>query len=111
MQRTIVSSTSVRTSASPGRPCESLTRCVSALFQIEHTTFEFSDPKIERLVALTSADRRWMDEIVKTVEETWNPEDPTRPLGMVFRGSDDFLRAKVSLVQHTDLSRTETCAD
>jgi len=37
-----------------------------------------------------------MDDVVRTVEETWNPEDPTRPIGMVFRGSDDFLRAKVS---------------
>lgn len=36
-----------------------------------------------------------MDEIVKTVDETWNPSDPSRPINMSFRGSDDFLRAKV----------------
>lgn len=47
--------------------------------QIEHTTLEFSDPKLERLVALTPADRRWMDEIVRTVEETWNPEGTSSP--------------------------------
>jgi hypothetical protein len=41
--------------------------------QIEHTTFEFSDPKLERLVGLTPADRKWMDDVVKTVEDSWNP--------------------------------------
>lgn len=33
--------------------------------------FEFSDPKIERMVALTPADRKWMDDVVRTVEESW----------------------------------------
>jgi hypothetical protein len=36
-----------------------------------------------------------MDEVVKAVDETWNPDDPSRPANMSFRGSDDFLRAKV----------------
>lgn len=35
-------------------------------------TFEFTDPKIDRMVALTPSDRRWMDDVVKTVEETWD---------------------------------------
>jgi hypothetical protein len=95
MQRTTVSSTLVSNSAFSLLIDSSAQLSLIRVYQIEHTTFDFSDPKIERLVALTSADRRWMDEIVKTVEETWNPEDPTRPTGMVFRGSDDFLRAKV----------------
>jgi hypothetical protein len=63
--------------------------------QLESTSFEFPDAKLERLVALTGADRKWMDDLVSTVEETWNPADPTRPLGMAFKGSDDYLRAKV----------------
>ena len=39
--------------------------------QIENMTFEFRDPKIERLVSLTPADRKWMDDVVRTVEETF----------------------------------------
>ena len=39
--------------------------------QIESMTFEFPDPKLERLVALTAADRKWMDDVVRTVEESW----------------------------------------
>lgn len=35
-----------------------------------------------------------MDDINRTVEDTWNPVDPSRPIGMSFKGSDDFLRAK-----------------
>lgn len=42
---------------------------------------EFRDPKIERLAGLTAADRKWMDEIVKDVNDTY-VDDPTRPAGM-----------------------------
>jgi len=50
---------------------------------------------VERLATLTPADRKWMDDIVKDVNEGWNEKDPTRPLTMQFKGSDDYLRAKV----------------
>ena len=50
---------------------------------------------MERLGALTAADRRWMDDIVRDVNEEWNDKDPSRPLTMQFKGSDDYLRAKV----------------
>jgi len=61
---------------------------------IETNTFEFRDPKLERVVSLTAADRKWMDDILRDVTETWNPEDPGVPLHMQFRGSDDYLRGK-----------------
>ncbi|KAG8881086.1 late secretory pathway protein avl9 [Tulasnella sp. 331] len=64
------------------------------LINIELNTFEFKDPKLERLVALTPADRKWMDDMVRDVNESWNEKDPTRPLTMQFKGSDDYLRAK-----------------
>jgi hypothetical protein len=44
---------------------------IDSSLQIENVSFTFSDPKLERLVSLTPADRRWMDDVVKTVEETW----------------------------------------
>ncbi|KAG8983671.1 late secretory pathway protein avl9 [Tulasnella sp. 427] len=64
------------------------------LINIETNTFEFKDPKIERLVTLTPADRKWMDDIVRDVNDGWNESDPSRPLTMEFKGSDDYLRAK-----------------
>ncbi|KAL7424505.1 hypothetical protein Q5752_000189 [Cryptotrichosporon argae] len=57
------------------------------LVNIDNNTFEFIDAKTERLVALTPADRKWMDEIVKTVEDSY---DTVRR----FKGSDDDLRAR-----------------
>ncbi|KLT44676.1 hypothetical protein CC85DRAFT_242154 [Cutaneotrichosporon oleaginosum] len=59
------------------------------LANIETMTFDFPDSKVERLVALTAADRKWMDDIVKTVEDTWNLPEGERP---GFLGSDDDLR-------------------
>lgn len=34
------------------------------------------------MVALTPADRKWIDEVVKDVNDTWNESDPQRPIGM-----------------------------
>lgn len=96
-RRTTASSTCV---GWPPRPSSQIGCSPSldvSILQIEQTSLEFADPKLERLVSLTPADRRWMDDLVKTVEDSWNPEDPTRPLGMAFKGSDDDLRAKVRL--------------
>lgn len=53
-----------------------------------------ADPKLASLLTLTAADRKWMDEIVSTVDSSWNTSDPSRPAGMSFVGSDDFIRAK-----------------
>lgn len=39
--------------------------------QIEANAFEFRDPKLERSAGLTPADRKWMDDIVKDVNESW----------------------------------------
>ncbi|KAF8588564.1 hypothetical protein K439DRAFT_1334974 [Ramaria rubella] len=64
------------------------------LVNIESHTFEFRDSKLERLMALTPADRKWIDDIVKDVNESWSEDDPTRPTGMKFKGSDDYLREK-----------------
>jgi hypothetical protein len=36
------------------------------------------------MVALTAADRKWIDDLVKDVNDTWNEEDPQRPLRMQY---------------------------
>ncbi|KAN0123591.1 Transport protein Avl9 domain containing protein [Russula decolorans] len=64
---------------------------IELLVDVESCSIEFRDPKIERAVALTPADRKWVDEIVKDVNDTWDTEDA----GMRrFKGSDDHLRIK-----------------
>ncbi|KIR51864.1 cytoplasmic protein [Cryptococcus gattii Ru294] len=61
------------------------------LVNIDNNTFIFPDPKLERVVGLTPADRRWMDDVVQTVEESWSLSEGERPS---YRGSDDDLRAR-----------------
>ncbi|EGG13046.1 uncharacterized protein MELLADRAFT_87009 [Melampsora larici-populina 98AG31] len=88
---------------------------IDAIANIELATLEFKDPKLASLVALTPADRKWMDEVrsfvfdhnalydrhinaksgfqlIAAVDSSWNPEDPSRPIGNRFVGSDDYLR-------------------
>jgi len=64
------------------------------LVNIEINAFEYKDSKFEKLMALTAADRKWIDDIVNDVNDGWNENDPTRPTGMQFKGSDDYLRTK-----------------
>ena len=52
--------------------------------QSETGVFEFRDPVLERTTALTAADRKWMDEIVRDVNETWDDIDPRQSPGMQY---------------------------
>ena len=54
-------------------------RFLRYLLQTENATLEFRNPRLERLVALTAADRKWMDEIVRDVNDTWDDRDPLKP--------------------------------
>jgi hypothetical protein len=62
--------------------------------KIESASIEILNPKLNSLLQPTAADRKWMGEIVTTVDNSWNDKDPTRPADMHFIGSEDFLRAK-----------------
>ncbi|KAJ7617522.1 transport protein Avl9-domain-containing protein, partial [Mycena polygramma] len=66
---------------------------VDLLVNTETGVLEFRDPKLERSAGLTPADRKWMDDIVKDVNDGWNDEEG-RPVSMMFKGSDDYLRTK-----------------
>ncbi|QRW14942.1 Late Secretory pathway protein AVL9 [Ceratobasidium sp. AG-Ba] len=74
------------------------------LVNLETNTFEYSNPNVERLGALTGADRKFIDDLVKDVNDGWNEADPSRPLGMQFKGSDDYLRTKFEEYIYTALS-------
>ncbi|KAJ6585376.1 transport protein Avl9-domain-containing protein [Mycena capillaripes] len=66
---------------------------IDLLVNTETGVLEFRDPKLEREAGLTPADRKWMDDIVKDVNDGWNDEEG-RPVSMMFKGSDDYLRIK-----------------
>ncbi|KAJ7851670.1 transport protein Avl9-domain-containing protein [Mycena olivaceomarginata] len=66
---------------------------IDLLVNTETGVLEFRDPKLERSAGLTPADRKWMDDIVTDVNDGWNDEDG-RPVSIMFKGSDDYLRQK-----------------
>ncbi|KLO05626.1 hypothetical protein SCHPADRAFT_1002797 [Schizopora paradoxa] len=92
---------------------------IDLLINIETNTFEFKDPKLERLVALTAADRKWMDDIVKDVNEGWSESSSEQITGLKFKGSEDYLRSKfedyvssaLSCVKYSDFLMKGTNAD
>jgi hypothetical protein len=43
-------------------------------------------------LALSTADRRWIDFLTQTVNETWDDADPTRPKTHGYAGSEEFIR-------------------
>ncbi|GAA5960992.1 hypothetical protein JCM21900_001939, partial [Sporobolomyces salmonicolor] len=67
---------------------------IDVIVNIDNATLDILNPALTPLITLTAADRKWMDELVTTVEQSWDPRDPSRPQGQGFVGSEDFLRGK-----------------
>ncbi|ORX59583.1 hypothetical protein DM01DRAFT_1333049 [Hesseltinella vesiculosa] len=80
---------------------------IDALVNIESGTIDIYDPKLASLTNLTMADRRWMENMVKVVLDTWDANDPGRPLQNTYLGSDDYLRARFEEYLLTLLSSTK----
>lgn len=50
------------------------------------------DPALRSALSLSAADRRWIDHLVQTILDTWNPADPSRPSTHGYQGSEDAVR-------------------
>ncbi|KAK3836768.1 MAG: transport protein Avl9-domain-containing protein [Linnemannia gamsii] len=76
----------------------------------EPGTIEFLQDSLSGILSLTSADRRWMDEIIQAVNESGSNDSQTE-----YAGSDDYLRAKfeeyiltlLSSIKHAQVTQTE----
>jgi hypothetical protein len=51
-------------------------------------------PSLKSALALSAADRRWIDNLCQQVMETWDPENPARPKGMGYAGSEEHILAQ-----------------
>ncbi|KAI9278184.1 transport protein Avl9-domain-containing protein [Phascolomyces articulosus] len=67
---------------------------IDVLVNVETGTLEFHNQKLYNIVGPTMADRRWMEKIVRVVNDTWDESDPSRPIQNTYLGSDDYLRAR-----------------
>ncbi|KAF9916595.1 late secretory pathway protein avl9 [Lobosporangium transversale] len=76
----------------------------------EPGTIEFLQDSLSSVLSLTSADRRWMDEIIEAVNDSGDNDRQTE-----YTGSDDYLRAKfeeyiltlLSSVKHSQFTQAD----
>ena len=68
---------------------------------------EFRDPKIERLAGLTAADRKWMDEIVKDVNDAFS-EDPNVSINAGMQLVSSISQIEPALTRLCEASRVVT---
>ncbi|KIW96150.1 uncharacterized protein Z519_03217 [Cladophialophora bantiana CBS 173.52] len=58
----------------------------------ESNSITITSPSLRTALALSAADRRWIDYLTQTVLDTWDPENPSRPKNMGYAGSEDAIR-------------------
>lgn len=58
----------------------------------ESNSITITSPSLRTALALSAADRRWIDFLTQTVLDTWDPENPSRPKNMGYAGSEDAIR-------------------
>lgn len=69
-------------------------RYSDVLINTDDATVAIFSPSLRSALALSHADRRWIDFIVQSVHETWDPDNPTRPSTHGYTGSDAFILAQ-----------------
>ena len=55
-------------------------------------TVEITSPSLRTALTLSAADRRWIDFISQSVQETWDADNPDRPKDLGYMASEDFIR-------------------
>jgi len=82
---------------------------LKALFQVDEHTITVSTTSLKPALALSYSDRRWIDLLTQTVNDTWDEgeynqsclqgranisriENPSRPTTHGYAGSEEFLR-------------------
>jgi Transport protein Avl9 len=62
------------------------------LINLDDTTVSVTSASLRTALSLSSADRRWIDFLTQTVQDTWDPANPNRPNTMGYAGSEEFIR-------------------
>src|SRR5215469_11207373 len=67
-------------------------RYADILINLDENTITFPSPTIKAALALSVPDRRWIDFLTQTVNDTWDDESPSRPKTLGYAGSEEFIR-------------------
>ncbi|EKD18707.1 transporter Avl9 [Drepanopeziza brunnea f. sp. 'multigermtubi' MB_m1] len=62
------------------------------LINLDSSTINISSSSLRSALALSVADRRWIDFITQSVNDTWDGANPGRPKTMGYVGSEEFIR-------------------
>lgn len=67
-------------------------RYADILINLDENTITFPSPTLKAALTLTVPDRRWIDFLTQTVNDTWDEENPSRPKTLGYAGSEEFIR-------------------
>ncbi|RDL35715.1 Uncharacterized protein BP5553_06327 [Venustampulla echinocandica] len=62
------------------------------LINLDDTTINITSSSLRAALTLSVADRRWIDFITQSVNDTWDESNPGRPKTMGYVGSEEFIR-------------------
>ncbi|KAI4186250.1 MAG: hypothetical protein L6R41_003607 [Letrouitia leprolyta] len=62
------------------------------LINLDESSITITSPSLRSALALSAADRRWIDFLTQTVTSTWDPQNPSRPNTLAYMGSEEFIR-------------------
>ncbi|KAE9973683.1 hypothetical protein BLS_003471 [Venturia inaequalis] len=62
------------------------------LINLDEDTIVISSQTLRNALQLTVPDRRWIDFLTQTVNDTWDETNPGRPKTLGYAGSEEFIR-------------------
>jgi len=62
------------------------------LINLDETNINITSSSLRAALALSVSDRRWIDFITQSVNDTWDEANPGRPKTMGYVGSEEFIR-------------------
>ncbi|PGH17578.1 hypothetical protein AJ80_04756 [Polytolypa hystricis UAMH7299] len=62
------------------------------LINLDEDTINISSPSLRSALSLSAADRRWIDFLTQSINDTWDDAHPERPKTHGYLGSEEFIR-------------------
>lgn len=62
------------------------------LINLDDNSINITSTSLKQALQLSTPDRRWIDFITQTVNDTWDDSNPSRPKTLGFMGSEEFIR-------------------
>jgi hypothetical protein len=62
------------------------------LINLDDRTVNIFSSSLRQALVLSTPDRRWIDFLTQTVNDSWDESDPSRPKDHGYTGSEEFIR-------------------